>query len=348
MAMTNDELVAAIEAAFQLTQRSGPLTTEHAIAASHYEALIKEQARRAAAPDRASDNAARNQCDGCARGLPISDGLHREPFSGLPVMSCTADRYAPAAPPAGRGEGEVKRYTDSGGRKRMIEFPDGEYVKWHDVGRYIDTLRQRLAEMTAEHDDGRADKDAILNGYVRMARFVAYVANDTNDADEELRIAAKGVIERDKTKTPYASYWIKEMSDRAAQAEALLQGARKDIVMAAQEKVNGSISSASPANPVAATPFAWWRMANGIATALVGENPPEGEIWSPLYRAPIANDLRQKLWDAERRLAEAQRALADCPNGYDEYGVYYDWRSRHADAMNAAIDAALESGERHG
>lgn len=34
----------------------------------------------------------RNQCDGCARGLPVTDGLHRDK-SGLPVMACTKDRY---------------------------------------------------------------------------------------------------------------------------------------------------------------------------------------------------------------------------------------------------------------
>ena len=37
----------------------------------------------------------RNQCDGCARGLPVIGGLHREqrPWD---VQGCTADRYADA------------------------------------------------------------------------------------------------------------------------------------------------------------------------------------------------------------------------------------------------------------
>ena len=43
-----------------------------------------------------------NQCDGCARGLPVTDGNHYE--GDLPVMACTADRYAPAAAPPDVGE----------------------------------------------------------------------------------------------------------------------------------------------------------------------------------------------------------------------------------------------------
>ena len=31
------------------------------------------------------------QCDGCARGLPVTDGLHHD--GGMPVIACTADQY---------------------------------------------------------------------------------------------------------------------------------------------------------------------------------------------------------------------------------------------------------------
>lgn len=44
----------------------------------------------------------RNQCDGCARGLPIRDGIHRG--VGYDAIVCTADRYG--APAAGEGGGE--------------------------------------------------------------------------------------------------------------------------------------------------------------------------------------------------------------------------------------------------
>ena len=32
-----------------------------------------------------------NNCDGCARGLPVVDGLHRD--NGRASMACTANRY---------------------------------------------------------------------------------------------------------------------------------------------------------------------------------------------------------------------------------------------------------------
>lgn len=39
-----------------------------------------------------------NQCDGCARKLPIrpsySGPVHVDPIDSLPIMACTADRYA--------------------------------------------------------------------------------------------------------------------------------------------------------------------------------------------------------------------------------------------------------------
>lgn len=34
-------------------------------------------------------------------------------------------------------------------------------------------------------------------------------------------------------------------------------------------------------------PFAWYRILNTGVVLVPGENPPAGEIWSPLYRAPI-------------------------------------------------------------
>ena len=32
-----------------------------------------------------------NQCDGCARGLPMTEGIHRG--AGYDLIGCTADRY---------------------------------------------------------------------------------------------------------------------------------------------------------------------------------------------------------------------------------------------------------------
>lgn len=40
----------------------------------------------------------RNQCDGCARGLPQHGGIHYQLRNrGLPVMACSADRYLAAS-----------------------------------------------------------------------------------------------------------------------------------------------------------------------------------------------------------------------------------------------------------
>jgi len=40
------------------------------------------------------ENVALNQCDGCARELPVILGIHRDVPSGLPVMACAAGLYA--------------------------------------------------------------------------------------------------------------------------------------------------------------------------------------------------------------------------------------------------------------
>ncbi len=39
-----------------------------------------------------------NQCDGCARGLPIRNGNHYEPKNGHTVMGCAAPLYADVGP----------------------------------------------------------------------------------------------------------------------------------------------------------------------------------------------------------------------------------------------------------
>jgi len=55
---------------------------------AHDEYVMWEAAREALAPQ-----PERNQCDGCARGLPIDEhGIHRG--EGYDVIVCTADRYA--------------------------------------------------------------------------------------------------------------------------------------------------------------------------------------------------------------------------------------------------------------
>jgi hypothetical protein len=38
-----------------------------------------------------------NQCDGCRRGLPVTNGVHRGQggFWAGDMQSCTADRYGP-------------------------------------------------------------------------------------------------------------------------------------------------------------------------------------------------------------------------------------------------------------
>lgn len=39
-----------------------------------------------------------NQCDGCARGLPVRSGMHYDAQFVTPEMVCTADRYGTQAP----------------------------------------------------------------------------------------------------------------------------------------------------------------------------------------------------------------------------------------------------------
>ena len=43
-------------------------------------------------------------------------------------------------------------------------------------------------------------------------------------------------------------------------------------------------------NTQADVPFAWYRILKTGVVLVAGENPPYGEIWSPLYRAPIHSE----------------------------------------------------------
>ena len=67
---------------------------------------IFDRPETAAEVDRAADELERlraaqpaNQCDGCARNLPVEDGRHVDRF-GMPVMACQAHRYSKPAQPA--------------------------------------------------------------------------------------------------------------------------------------------------------------------------------------------------------------------------------------------------------
>jgi hypothetical protein len=61
---------------------------------------------------------AKNQCDGCARGLTVEDGVHYSHMGTMKYvhMLCTADRYQPNAPfpPAPHAEIPGARTTDNG------------------------------------------------------------------------------------------------------------------------------------------------------------------------------------------------------------------------------------------
>lgn len=55
---------------------------------------------------------------------------------------------------------------------------------------------------------------------------------------------------------------------------------------------NGCKGEAATKNPdaPAAVPFAWYRILTTGVVLVAGENPPKGEIWCPLYRAPIHSE----------------------------------------------------------
>jgi len=95
------------------------------------------------------------------------------------------------------------------------------------VERALSAAKAEVERLTKELADERSDKDAILNGYQRMARFVKWVRNDSNDEDGELQVMADGVLKRAENKTPYASYWITEMRQRAEAAESALREERE-------------------------------------------------------------------------------------------------------------------------
>ena len=83
-----------------------------------------------------------NQCDGCRRGLPIENGMHRLTGIGCytgEVMGCTADRYIPAAQGTSEDAKDAARY-------RWLR--EHQYVAcvWADTQDYYDhELLQREA-----------------------------------------------------------------------------------------------------------------------------------------------------------------------------------------------------------
>jgi len=99
--------------------------------------------------------------------------------------------------------------------------------------------KAEVERLTKELADERSDKDAILNGYQRMARFVKWVRNDSNDEDGELQVMADGVLKRAENKTPYASYWITEMRQRAESAESALRKEREKVIEECAEVAEG-------------------------------------------------------------------------------------------------------------
>ena len=57
------------------------------------------------------------------------------------------------------------------------------------------------------------------------------------------------------------------------------------------ELVNGYIDRASAVlSGEQQRPFAWYRIPPTGVVLVAGENPPKGQLWSPLYRAPIHHE----------------------------------------------------------
>ena len=162
-------------------------------------ALLRELS---AIPDRASDNAAPQ--DAAIRkdagGTVESDSRKVEPETS-PVST-----PAGAAPPADRGEGEpdvveklnymICRIHNGHG---PLALTDEIAIEIHGAMKELTTLRQRLAEMRVERDEALLCADITKTGFDKIA-----------DKCDQLGAINKALIER------------------AAQAEALLQGARKD------------------------------------------------------------------------------------------------------------------------
>lgn len=85
-----------------------------------------------------------NQCDGCARGLPVNDhGNHFDKVTELPIMACTKDRYTVSAV-----EGPTPR-TDA--QAVMGCAMDGAFqgVEWVEAS----LARQLERELSEAHDD---------------------------------------------------------------------------------------------------------------------------------------------------------------------------------------------------
>ena len=70
---------------------------------------------------------ARNQCDGCARGLPIHDGIHYIHGTVSPYMACTAHLYNEPAPQAGQIDNAASSQEDHAAGPADAGSPD---LKW--------------------------------------------------------------------------------------------------------------------------------------------------------------------------------------------------------------------------
>jgi len=116
-------------------------------------------------PDRGENGVPRNQCDGCCRGLPVSEGLHRDE-SGTAVMACTADRYLrvedldiPGFRRMNQDAAPAPADAEGGGLKEppayrfMLTFSEGSDGR--ALAEYAHSLRARLAAVTAERDEAQ-------------------------------------------------------------------------------------------------------------------------------------------------------------------------------------------------
>lgn len=90
-----------------------------------------------------------NQCDGCARGLPLVNGIHRG--KGNDIIGCTADRYAPPPAPAAAQEDaamlDALEAADVHAALSIITKGDGDFAVYLGRGKYarrVDLRREQL------------------------------------------------------------------------------------------------------------------------------------------------------------------------------------------------------------
>lgn len=154
----------------------------------------------------------------------------------------------------------------------------------------IDRLREQLENCQAiaagtagEARDGWLDDAAHYAGAI-SALTQQNAATQDQERPDEARTAGRPAL-GESINTPALAALVGDSLEVLDAIKRALAGQDCERIV---ELVNGYIDRATAAKIGKPTPpFAWYRVLKTGVVLVAGEKPPYGDIWFPLYRAPV-------------------------------------------------------------